>query len=302
MKRDFAPGWGTHWVNGVDYRSTVLTVGPRQFLFPADVLGGYGDAVLEIPAGLFLLRLVATDPGGILCLADTEGDLPQKPVLTAPVSGDRTVAYWDAYAPQESPLAMLPAAAEGAACWAVNDEGLPLALWKAGTQGWKEFRLSEWMSTYGPQSHPAGTGKHLPGRKYEPEGVLYTVESMIREMGVEPAFHRRGRYSWRIPRGTATLHLDYTTPESALSAEIHMAALGTQTDRKGLFRYLLRANMKTHGYGFGLLNDVVVMSLVIPARFLDSARTAGMLSEWLEQADRLDQILINDFGAERISG
>lgn len=104
--------------------------------------------------------------------------------------------------------------------------------------------------------------------------------------------------AWQLRRGSAELHLRYARDEASLCADIQLVRIGPETDRKGLYAYLLKENSRLDSFGFSVQHDKVMISLLLSGRSIREQETATLFETILKKSDDYDNHLVSVFAAE----
>lgn len=283
-------GWRVH---GLDYYGPCWPLGGGRFLFSRRLLGDWGDAALSCSRGDCRLDVLMPDAGAdwVLGVALPDNVEAQGLRIASPEEPVRVfVSGWD---PGGATRADLPERTEDQHWVAFSGEGAIASLWSGQGGRWLALDPAELLQRCRP-----GSPALCPLPRYRPEGVPGLVEAILRHMDEDPVPARRGRRCWKIRHGSAAMWLCYSEERALLSAEVHLVRLGAETRRRELMAFLLQENLRLSGYGFSLQEDLVVIALVLPARFLREEVTAALLRGLLERADRYDNELVGRFGAE----
>ena len=139
----------------------------------------------------------------------------------------------------------------------------------------------------------------LPNRTplYEARGMALTLEGILTQLGYPPEAARRGPNRWVLREGSATIQVTYYERKGMIYGDATLCRLTSDTDRAGLYAYLLHQNAALKGVAFAVRNDFVVLSLHISDSYFEVETGLRLFKYLFEQADHYDDILVDDFGA-----
>lgn len=295
-------------VHGLDSSSAALSLGAGLFLFPADVLGGYRDLVLEKEGERLKMDVVFLNSGSGIAIGYTKEAASPGP--QAPIGELSEGAYFiNALTLPAEEMKELPAPKEGMVFWGFDAAGRISSVHRVLDKKWTNFSLADvgrWLEMTTKESPFEEVGgledeawrESLPG--FQPEGVAHTLERMLNLMGYDPVLARRSRNAWAVREGSAELHLAYAEEHATLCAEVHLVRISEVTDRKSLLTFLLRENRMLKGYGFSIQGDLVVVALHIPAVFIREEVTSALFLQLLKECDVYDNQLVSVYGAKWI--
>ncbi len=143
-----------------------------------------------------------------------------------------------------------------------------------------------------------GTTIELPSRIeiYEPIGVAYTIEQMLKELGHNVELARSGPNVWEIQKGSARIHISYYERNGLITGDAYLCLL-SKNNIKPLYEYLLRQNYEMNGLTFSIKGQDIILSLLIFDRYLNVETGMELLNRLFEQADHYDNILVEEYGA-----
>lgn len=133
-------------------------------------------------------------------------------------------------------------------------------------------------------------------RSIKVDGIQKTIESIITSMGYTLALTRIGADHWELIRGSAAISNTYFEKNGLIIGESYLCKLPPLDRRPGLFRFLLSQNHEMDQLMFSLKGDDIILSLLIYDRYLNEQTGTELLTNLMTNADRFDNILVQDFG------
>lgn len=142
------------------------------------------------------------------------------------------------------------------------------------------------------------------------ERAVALVEQTIRGLGIDPAAsrsQREGHVAFALRRGSARILVAVHPPSGELSeGRIRVVApvvrMPPPENEVGLFRRLLEINAsELVGAAFAISGDEVVVVSERSVRDLDGSEVNSMIRNVGRVADRYDDELANEYGAQRSS-
>jgi serine protease Do len=134
--------------------------------------------------------------------------------------------------------------------------------------------------------------------EYEPAGMARTLENILDTCEKDVSLARRGPNIWEVPHGSARIHVSYYEPGGLVTCDAVLCELRT-SDFLPVYSYLLRENFVLEYMSFRIQGLLVILSLVVPDRFLSQESGTRLFRMLLEKADHYDDELIERFGAQR---
>lgn len=143
-----------------------------------------------------------------------------------------------------------------------------------------------------------GTNVELPSQVevYEPIGVAYTIEELLKELGHDVVLARSGPNVWEIQKGSAKIHISYYERNGLITGDAYLCTL-SKNNIKPLYEYLLRQNYDIDGLTFSIKGQDIILSLLIFDRYLNVETGMELFNRLFEQADYYDNILVEEYGA-----
>jgi serine protease Do len=143
-----------------------------------------------------------------------------------------------------------------------------------------------------------GTVVELPSRVevYEPIGVAYTIEELLKELGYNVELARSGPNVWEIQKGSAKINISYYERNGLITGDAYLCTL-SKNNIKELYEYLLRQNYDIEGLTFSIKGQDIILSLLIFDRYLNVETGIELFNRLFEQADHYDNILVEEYGA-----
>ncbi len=134
--------------------------------------------------------------------------------------------------------------------------------------------------------------------EYEPAGMARTVETILHACGKPVRLARRGPNTWEVAQGSARVNISYYEPGGLVTCEAVLCELGPEGFLP-VYAFLLRENFSMEYLSFRMQGRLVILSLVIPDRFLSVETGIRLFRLLLERADHYDDQLIERFAAHR---
>jgi serine protease Do len=143
-----------------------------------------------------------------------------------------------------------------------------------------------------------GTSVELPSQVevYEPIGVTYTIEELLKELGYSVELARSGPNVWEIQKGSAKINVSYYERNGLITGDAYLCTL-SKKNIKPLYEYLLRQNYDIEGLTFSIKGQDIILSLLIFDRYLNVKTGIELFNRLFEQADYYDNILVEEYGA-----
>ena len=146
-----------------------------------------------------------------------------------------------------------------------------------------------------------GAEIELPSQaeEYEPIGVSYTIEQMIKEIGHDVVLARSGPNVWEIYEGSANITISYHERSGIIIGDAYLCTLPSDDKNKikNIYAYLLNQNHKIEGLTFSIKVQDIILSLLIQDRFLNLETGLELFKHLFEMADYHDNILVEEHGA-----
>jgi serine protease Do len=130
---------------------------------------------------------------------------------------------------------------------------------------------------------------------YIPIGVSRNIEDVLTQLGYHVPLSRKGPCSWEVQQGSATVLISYYEPTGQILGEITLG-LVPKDNIKPLYEFLLRKNYVLQSLTLSILEQEIILSLLIQDRYMHPETTLSLFKHLLEQADELDDFLVNTFG------
>lgn len=131
--------------------------------------------------------------------------------------------------------------------------------------------------------------------EYEPTGIARTIEEILGKCGHDVRLSRRGPTVWEVRNGSANIFISYYEPNGLIAGDAILCDLPAD-NIKSVYEYLLRQNFEMETLSFSVRGHEIVLSLVIFDRYLSLETGMKMFRYLFEQADRYDNILVEEFG------
>ncbi|MFN4253800.1 MAG: trypsin-like peptidase domain-containing protein [Saprospiraceae bacterium] len=144
-----------------------------------------------------------------------------------------------------------------------------------------------------------GAKVELPAQAEEfiPTGISKTIEDLLAKIGHDVPLSRRGPLSWEIRQGSAKIEVSYHEKTGLIVADCFLCQLPKE-NIKPIYEYLLRQNFEVEGLTFSVHEQDIILSLLIFDRYLNADTGMAMFQKMFECADRYDNILVEEYGAQ----
>lgn len=131
---------------------------------------------------------------------------------------------------------------------------------------------------------------------YQPTGIPMLIENTISDLGYDVPLVRQGMNQWVLEKGSSALHLSYFEKNGLVIADVYLCLL-PKKDLDQIYAYMLLQNNLLEGISFSLKNQNIILSMVIHDQYIQIKTLKKMIENLLQQADKYDDIFIDEFGA-----
>jgi serine protease Do len=131
---------------------------------------------------------------------------------------------------------------------------------------------------------------------YEAVGINKSIEELIKDLGYDNDLCRKGPSNWEIKEGTADINISYYEKTGLIVGDAYLCRL-PKREIKPMYSYLLRQNYNLKGLTFSVKDQRVILSLLIYDQYFDKKTARSYLERLLQNADRFDTLLTEQFGA-----
>lgn len=146
-----------------------------------------------------------------------------------------------------------------------------------------------------------GTKLEFPALKkaeeYKPVGAAAIIETILEQLGKDVKLARRGPYSWEVEEGSAKIFINYNQ-DGFIVCDSMLCTL-PRTNIGPMYEYLLRENYTLESMMFSVSNQDIVLSTFIFDQYLTYETGLETLKLLFKDADKYDNILIEQYGAEK---
>lgn len=313
--------------------STMYTTGwawrihPRLYVLPSDLAEGVSEVVLSVEDLRYRGELVLYLPSDGIALVWCREDLPVEIVSISDKQLVEVVHFCTAFSEPVSWMQAEVWDSDHAAFWGFDEElalvsylcpgkgkadGIRMAslFTKELLAAWDHGEMAKVWQCIPCGLLEATAERHVRCQNCrqqkqlatfateDQEASIQTLEKVIARMGDDPVLCRKGPQAWKLRRGSAELHLRYARDEASLCADIQLVRIGPETDRKGLYAYLLKENSRLDTFGFSVQHDKVMISLLLSGRSIREQETATLFETILKKSDDYDNHLVSVFAAE----
>ena len=139
--------------------------------------------------------------------------------------------------------------------------------------------------------------KEFDADDYQPGGVSFTIESILKAIGKDVKLARVGKAGWEVEEGSALVRINYNGKDGFIYAD---ATLGTLPKENigALYSYLLRENYKLDNLTFSVDKQNIMLSTIIYDHDLNAETGQLILSELFKKADEYDDLLHDEYGVQ----
>jgi serine protease Do len=145
-----------------------------------------------------------------------------------------------------------------------------------------------------------GTKLEFPALKkaeeYKPVGAAAIIETILEQLGKDVKLGR-GPYSWEADEGSAKIFLTYNQ-DGFIVCDSLLCTL-PKTNIGPMYEFLLRENYSLQGMMFSVSNQDIVLSTFIYDQYLTYETGLETLKTLFASADKYDNILIEQYGAQK---
>ena len=143
-----------------------------------------------------------------------------------------------------------------------------------------------------------GSKLKLPSmiEEFEPAGMPKTIESMLEQLGYDIRLCRRGPNSWEMQKGSAKIRVSYFEKNGLIIGDAFLCLLPSK-NIKPIYEYILRTNYSLKGLTISVKGQDIILSLLIYDRYFNSETGLRLFKNLFQQADDLDNILVEEYGA-----
>ncbi len=132
--------------------------------------------------------------------------------------------------------------------------------------------------------------------EYEPTGMNQKIEDVINALGFDVKICRRGLSNWEINSGSAKVNIAYHEKSGFLIADATLCYL-PKTSMDDIYTYLMKQNYYNKGMTFSLKDNNIVISSIIYDQHMHVETCKKLINNLIKNADRYDNVLIEQFGA-----
>ncbi|MBK8701297.1 MAG: trypsin-like peptidase domain-containing protein [Saprospiraceae bacterium] len=136
-------------------------------------------------------------------------------------------------------------------------------------------------------------------QEYEPVGIGKKIEDVLSQLGYDVAICRRGMSNWEITHGSAKVNVAYHEQSGFLIADATLCYL-PKTSMEDIYTYLMKQNYHNKGMTFSLKDNNIVISSLIYDQHMHFESCKKIIDRLIKSADKYDNILIQNFGAEAL--
>lgn len=144
-----------------------------------------------------------------------------------------------------------------------------------------------------------GSQIQLPVYEQPPRavGIAGILEEVLTSLSFDPVLARDGKDSWEIIQGSAVIRLTYHQKSGLIIGEAKLAKLPRQ-NIKALYRFMLQKNLETNNISLSVNEQDIICSTLIFDKFFNIDTGKKILISLFKEADSLDDVLVNEYGAD----
>ncbi len=124
--------------------------------------------------------------------------------------------------------------------------------------------------------------------------IFLRIEAIIKNVGYDPAFARRGSGIWYLNNGNITIELSYYLRNGSILAEVNLGKLSKDT-REAELVYLLNQNYHNKDLVLSLKNGNIYLSLTLYDHYLDDKSAEKALIKMLKLSNNYYDIIEKEF-------
>lgn len=132
--------------------------------------------------------------------------------------------------------------------------------------------------------------------EYHPVGSAKLIEEIITALNKRVKLARRGRNSWEIEEGSATIKITYNEQTRFIVGDAHLCRLPRKNIGE-IYEFLLKVNYKLDNLVFSVQNQDVILSFIIYDEYFSHKSGLEIFKNLFDKADEYDNILVEEFGA-----
>jgi len=133
--------------------------------------------------------------------------------------------------------------------------------------------------------------------KFSSIGVTRIVEDVITSLGYDVNLVCQGINNWVLERGSSSLNISYAQKNGIIMADAYLCTL-PDDNLDVIYNFLLQQNNILNGISFSIKNQNIILSLIVFEQHLNTLTLKNMVENLILQADRYDNILVEEYGAK----
>lgn len=123
--------------------------------------------------------------------------------------------------------------------------------------------------------------------------IFLRIEAIIKNVGYDPAFARRGSGIWYLNNGDITIELSYYLRNGSILAEVNLGQLSKDTHQADLV-YLLNQNYHNKDLVLSLKNGQIYLSLTLYDHYLDDKSAEKALIKMIKLSNNYYDIIVKE--------
>jgi serine protease Do len=130
-------------------------------------------------------------------------------------------------------------------------------------------------------------------------GIAKTIESILKKLGHDPELARLGSNVWEIEQGSAIVRVSFNPENYFIITDAQLCLLPKQNIGE-LYKFLLQENYHLRGKLFSIQRESILLSGLMQDLQLSIDRGADIFNSFFREADKYDNILIEQFGCRPV--
>jgi len=126
--------------------------------------------------------------------------------------------------------------------------------------------------------------------------ALQLVEEILVDLGQNIRIARKGKNSWEIEEGSATVNIHYSEQTRFIYGDSNLVRL-PRKDIDKIYDYMLSENYDLEGVWFSVSGQSIMLSTVIYDQYLSKETGKSIFKNLFEKSDHYDDILVDSYGA-----
>lgn len=129
------------------------------------------------------------------------------------------------------------------------------------------------------------------------DGVRAAIETVLQQMGYIIEESRKSSDAWIVKHGSATIQIMYHEHSGFIMSDVSMCTLPNKIEYD-ILTFLMQQNNILTGLTLSIYDDKILLSILIHDQSIHVDTMLKLLQRQVSIADRLDNILIEKYGAD----